>query len=178
MQRREEILFILKTPFSNGSRISQRGAPTTEGGANLLFGQFSRQLHKNEDILGGGPASIAPPRFATIINPSYSVNICFCFQGINMLWRDCDGPSDTAVTKLYKGWLQLHNVIMWGIHTADGGSHQAAVVTRPTVWTLTLVALVGVLVASVLTTQSQLVPTEVCETSTRNTYGCESTGYR
>ena len=31
-------------------------APTPEGGANILFGHFSRKLHENEEILDGGGA--------------------------------------------------------------------------------------------------------------------------
>ena len=37
------------------------GGANPEGGANLLFGQFFRKLHENEDILGQkGGASLAP----------------------------------------------------------------------------------------------------------------------
>ena len=44
---------------SDGSKISH-GAPTPKKDTNLLFGQFFRKLHENEEILLQGSAFLVP----------------------------------------------------------------------------------------------------------------------
>ena len=52
---------------SGGSWISQRGAPTQKGCANLLFGIFLPENYMNiiKKLDSGEGASLVPPRSAT-----------------------------------------------------------------------------------------------------------------